>query len=299
MFIQKASLSKKDLTGKTMRWDPKYAVQCAMLRMENCSAFRHIKENGLLPLPSEEKLRKIISSTECDFGFNELALKSIGDELKGLPEADRFVSLMLDEAKIKEIMEWDRRREKWRGKVDIGDTEIECDLPDGSATHVLLFVVRLYKKNGIQIFAVFAVRNGATGLVLSELIIKCILALYKVGAIVKSVVGDGATTNKAAFLQLGVSGKLEGGKHFIFHPLDGKIKIYFLFDPPHLLKCTKNHLTNHRKILIVFDREVISCSLLSLVFVSDLLLKTFFSFHVTGESRVLHILLQLSSCVRY
>ena len=252
MFIQKASLSKKDLTGKTMRWDPKYAVQCAMLRMENCSAFRHIKENGLLPLPSEEKLRKVISSTECDFGFNELALKSIGDELKGLPEADRFVSLMLDEAKIKEIMEWDRRREKWRGKVDIGDTEIECDLPDGSATHVLLFVVRLYKKNGIQIFAVFAVRNGATGLVLSELIIKCILALYKVGAIVKSVVGDGATTNKAAFLQLGVSGKLEGGKHFIFHPLDGKIKIYFLFDPPHLLKWTKNQLTNQRKILIVF-----------------------------------------------
>ncbi len=256
MFIEKASLSKKDLTGKTMRWDPTYAVQCSMLRMKSCAAFRHIQENALLPLPSEETLRKIISSSECDFGLNDLALKSIGEELKGLPEEERFVSMMMDEAKIKPSMEWDRRRKVWRGKVDIGDTEIECDVPDGIATHVLVFIIRLYRKNGIQVFAVFAVKNGATGKVLSELIMKCILALYKVGAIVKSVVGDGASTNKSAYLEFGVSGKLDGGKHFILHPLDARIKIYFLVDPPHLLKCSKNHLTNHRKVMIVFDKEV-------------------------------------------
>ena len=74
MFIQKANLSKKDLQGKTMRWDSKYAIDCAQLRMKDCSAYRHIKAKGLLPLPSEETLRKIISSSECDFGLNELAL---------------------------------------------------------------------------------------------------------------------------------------------------------------------------------------------------------------------------------
>ena len=258
MFIQKASLSKKDLTGKTMRWDRKYAVQCAMFRMKTCAGYRHIQENKLLPLPSEETLRKIISSNECDFGLNDLALKCVGDELKGLPEEERYVSLMFDEAKIKENMEWDKRRMTWRGKVDVGDTEVECDVPNGNATHVLLFMIRLYCKNAVQIIGVYAVKNGASGLLLSKLITNCILALYKVGAIVKSIVGDGASTNKSAYLHFGVSGKLNGGKHFMLHPADERIKtrIYFLFDPPHLLKCTKNHLTNHKKVMIVFDKEV-------------------------------------------
>lgn len=256
MFIQKAALSKKDLQGKTMRWDSRYAVQCAMLRMKSCCAFRHIKEQGLLPLPSEETLRKIISSSECDFGLNELALKNIEEELKGLPEEQRFVSLMLDEAKIKPSMEWDRRKMVWRGRVDYGDTELQCDVPDGNATHILVLVVRLYRKSGIQVFATFAVKNGANGTVLSEIIVKCIMALYKCGAIVKNVVGDGASSNKSAYLHLGVSGKLDDGNHFILHPLDSRVKIYFLVDPPHLLKCSKNHLTNHKKVLIAFDEKV-------------------------------------------
>lgn len=256
MFIQKASLSDKDLHGKTMRWDATYVVQCAMLRMKSCAAFRHIKAHGLLPLPSEETLRQIVSSAECDFGLNKLALHNIGEELKGLKEHERFVSLILDEAKIKPSMEWDKRRMTWRGKVDVGDTELECDVPDGNATHILIFVIRLYRKNAIQVFAIFAGKNGASGVLLSELIVKCICALYKVGAIVKNVVGDGASKNKSAFLEMGVSGKLEGGAHFILHPLDSKNKIYFLVDPPHLLKCTKNQVTNRKKVLILFDEEV-------------------------------------------
>ena len=257
MFIQKANLSKKDLQGKTMRWDSKYAIDCAQLRMKDCSAYRHIKAKGLLPLPSEETLRKIISSSECDFGLNELALHNIGEALKGLPEAERFVNLAMDEAKLKPSLDWDRRRMVWRGKVDIGDTEVECDVPDGNATHVLVFAIRIYRQNGVQVFAIFAMKNGANGELLSELVLKCVMALYKVGAIVKNVVGDGASTNKAAFLELGVSGKLNGGKHFIFHPLDSKIKIYFMIDPPHLLKCNKNKVTNHKKVLIVLDEKVI------------------------------------------
>lgn len=72
MFIQKTSLSEKDVHGKTMRWDSQYAAQCAMLRKKSCAAYRYIKENGLLPLPSEETLRKTVSSSECDSGLNEL-----------------------------------------------------------------------------------------------------------------------------------------------------------------------------------------------------------------------------------
>lgn len=93
-------------------------------------------------------------------------------------------------------------------------------------------------------------------MLLSELIVKCICALYNVGAIVKNVVGDGSSTNKSGFLEMGVSGKLEDGNHFITHPIDPQIKIYFLVDPPHLLKCTKNQVTNRKQVMIVFGNEV-------------------------------------------
>lgn len=101
----------------------------------------------MLPFQSEETLRKIISSSECDFGLNELALYNINEALKVLPEAERFVNLAMNEAKLKPSMDWDRRRMVWRGNVDIGKTEVECDVPDGNATHVLIFAILIYRQN--------------------------------------------------------------------------------------------------------------------------------------------------------
>ncbi|KZR99779.1 Uncharacterized protein APZ42_004226, partial [Daphnia magna] len=35
---------------------------------------------------------------------------------------------------------------------------------------------------------------------------------------------------------------------FIRHPMEPSVKIYWLFDAPHLLKCTRNHILKHKEV---------------------------------------------------
>ncbi|KAK4006167.1 hypothetical protein OUZ56_011322 [Daphnia magna] len=39
-----------------------------------------------------------------------------------------------------------------------------------------------------------------------------------------------------------------GNSYFFRHALDHTIKIYWLFDVPRLLKCTRNHILKHKKV---------------------------------------------------
>ncbi|KAI9563207.1 hypothetical protein GHT06_010665 [Daphnia sinensis] len=225
-----------------------------MIKMKSSSVYRSLREKELLPLPSEETLRKIVSSMECCFGWNELALFNVGEDIKGKPEPDRWCSVMWDEIKLKPDMDWDKRSKKWRGIVDYGET-LDKAAKDGTATHCLMFMVRFYKSNGVQVFGVFATKNAASGHILAELIVKSLISLHKVNAIVKNTVCDGSSANKLAYKHLGVNGKLVGGQHYMYHPLDSTSKLFFLFDVPHLLKTTKNNLLKHGKVMICLHRE--------------------------------------------
>jgi hypothetical protein len=109
---------------------------------------------------------------------------------------------------------------------------------------------------------VFATKGAAPGEILHELVLKAITALSVHGAIVKSLVCDGAQPNKKLATLLGVSGEslLDSSCSFPLptndvsldasvtetefgfeHTLSGE-KVYFFFDVPHLLKCVRNYI---------------------------------------------------------
>ena len=54
-----------------------FKIRCVMLKMKSNEAYVHLRANGLLPLPSLSTIRRILSSSECKFGFNTLQLGSI------------------------------------------------------------------------------------------------------------------------------------------------------------------------------------------------------------------------------
>ncbi len=75
-FVTKAAIDPvKDPFGKTMRFGHKFTVLCTVLRMKSNKAYNFLRDNLLLPLPSPKTIRRLLSSSECKFGFNELALK--------------------------------------------------------------------------------------------------------------------------------------------------------------------------------------------------------------------------------
>jgi hypothetical protein len=87
--------------------------------------------------------------------------------------------------------------------------------------------------------------------------VKGISCLYdRAVAIVTAAVCDGVSTNKSVMATFGVSGA-ENGCSITNHPMNDKHPIHWLTDIPHLLKCTRNHMENHRvvQVIVIFIIE--------------------------------------------
>nr|CAH0098454.1 unnamed protein product [Daphnia galeata] len=166
----KAVLKGKSTRAHGMRYDDAFVMQCLLLKMKSNRAYRYILEEGMLALPSVSTIRRVLSSSDCVFGFNSLALESIKKALHGLPVAERWGSLMWDEIKIKKDLTWNSKNLEWHGVVDFG-RELKSKIQDGIADHALVFMFRPYKHSWIQPIACFATKGAASGKVLFELIL--------------------------------------------------------------------------------------------------------------------------------
>ena len=92
IFIAKATIDPDcDRHRKTMIYDYSFFLQCVILRMKSYSAYVHIRKIRLLPLPSQSTMRRLLSSSKCQFGFNLLALEHICEPLKGSQASQRWV----------------------------------------------------------------------------------------------------------------------------------------------------------------------------------------------------------------
>lgn len=228
-------------------------MRCLLLKLKSNTTYIHMKKNNILPLPSASTIRRLLSSSEAKFGFNELALDYIKRELANLPDYRKWGTLMWDEMSLKKDLTWHSTRLEWHGISDYGE-DIQTPVKNGLATHALVLIFRPYIGNWIQPIACFACTNAASGPLLQEIVLKAIVLLHNNNAIVKSTVCDGCTSNKNLMSLLGISGEESSEKceSFSFlHPLDERIKIYWLTDVPHLLKCMRNHVLNHVCVQVI------------------------------------------------
>ena len=158
-----------------MRYSPYMLVQAALLRMKSCATYLHMRSSKLIPLPSLSTIRKLVSSSDCRFGSNELALQHIEKALKDLPEHERYGTLMWDEMAIQRDLTWDSKNCKWDGPVSYGGDVTERETENELADHALMFVFRPFMGAWVQPFAIYATKSAASGDVLAELIVKAIL----------------------------------------------------------------------------------------------------------------------------
>ncbi|EFX72977.1 hypothetical protein DAPPUDRAFT_253850 [Daphnia pulex] len=178
----------KDNCKKGMRYDPLFLMHCLQIRLKSSKTYRHLKANGILPLPSLESIRKLLSSTDCRFGLNELALQHLKEALEGLPEQDRYGSLIWDEIHIKKKLHFDSRKFEFDGLTDFGDETEEIDVAPGLADHVLVFMFRPYKQSWVQTIACYATRGATPGHIISNLVTKITTVLFNHSAIIQSLI---------------------------------------------------------------------------------------------------------------
>lgn len=225
-------------------------MQALILRMKSYKAYRHIRAEGILPLPSPTTLRRLLSSSDCKFGFNELALQNIKEALDGKKVSKRWGCLLFDEMSILADMTFDQQLLEWHGVEDYGDGLKEC-VERGIADHALVFMFRPYEGDWIQPFACFATKGAAKGEILFELLTKAVCLLFNNMAIVKNFVSDGHQSNKRVANLLGIK-TTNPGKSYFLHPLDQSSRIYWFVDVPHSLKTIRNHVFTHKSVQVYF-----------------------------------------------
>ena len=187
-------------------------------------------------LPSVKTLKTVMDNVDIYPGFNKSIVSALKLKVQNLPEKGRLICLAMDEMAIKEGLAYDPRRDLVEGF----DGEQLCN-------HALVFVAKGIVHRWKQPFGFFFSTGAMTGDRMHPLVFEAITVLEEIGLKVVVVVSDQGSNNINLFqTKLKVSPK----QPYFYH---GDRKIFFFWDPPHLLKSIRNNLKTHG-----FDIELVS-----------------------------------------
>ena len=180
-----------------------------------------------------------------------------------LPSSRRYISIIIDEMKIKEGLVFNKHSGKIIGFTSLGDindelSRIQNDDQPQVAKHVLVLMVRgiLFKLNFP--YAHFGTRD-ATGDILFPIIWEAIRRLEAMDLKVLCITADGASSNRK-FFRLHhdkQNPQLLHKTRNVYSP-DNRW-LYFVSDPPHLMKTVRNcwshsgiYGTRHMKVSLEY-----------------------------------------------
>ncbi|KAH9383949.1 hypothetical protein HPB48_025893 [Haemaphysalis longicornis] len=139
--------------------------------------------------------------------------------------------LIFDEIHVRKEMTVCSQTMTYAGLVDNGEQGVQSN---ELADHGLVFAFSPFGESYLQPVAVFASKGPTKSTLLAQLLLQCIVHLERAGVFVDGIVCDGASTNRAMWKQLGISGALGNVANAFEHPLDVSRKVYVLSDVPHL-----------------------------------------------------------------
>lgn len=206
----------------------------------------------------------------CHFGFPPLFLEAVEGNLHGKSDHERAVIVVFDEMSVQANVDFNTESLAFDGFVRLEDDYVinrsavrtgQQDDPDlvqepklkGDVTekdladHALVFTVRSLWSRWIQPFGVFASRGAAPAPDLHRLLMAAIIKLQTHGAIVMAVVCDGAQSNKGLWKLADIGINVKDGRisNSIMNPTFDNRRIFFLQDPPHIIKCIRNQMFSH------------------------------------------------------
>ena len=247
-------------TKTSMRWHPAMIKWCIALHSKSASAYRLIKSSGALVLPHEQTLRKYTQYTSPSRGVNASVIKRIKDDLKfeTLKDFQKNVTLVYDEMRIKDGLIYNRSSGKLIGFVDHDDINEEINnIVENSkngentpalATHMLALMIRGIFTPLSEVFAHYPCQ-GFTSYQLYWTIWRAVGVLEKARFKVRAFCSDGASPNRK-FYRLHQEHRLQQYSkepcYYTTNLYARSRKIFFICDPPHLMKTFRNNWENSR-----------------------------------------------------
>lgn len=195
-------------------------------------AYRFLK--NILQLPSSRTLRRVTEKIDIMPGLNDIIFNSIELKMKNLKDDAKDFMLCVDEMAIKTNLFYNLSKD-----CIIGFNNSYDQKTYEPAKHVLCFMIRSLNYNLKQPVAYYFINNSCTGITLQNTIVAVITKLQSIGINIRVFTTDQGPNFYSFSTKMHVSSE----RPFFF--VNGK-KIYYVFDPPHLLKSTRNNFYKYK-----------------------------------------------------
>ena len=240
--------------SRNIRWHPMMIKWCLSLKFASSSAYEALRSSGVVRLPSSRTLRDYTHFIKAHSGFSNSVDKQLQTEARidDIPEYQKYIGLIFDEVKVKENLVFNKHSGELIGFLDIGEVnnqlvQFEEACKDVAkrkpllATHMIVFMV-----TGLLSHLTFAYAQfpslSVTSDQLYSLVWACVRRLEMAGFKVISLTCDGAGSNRKFF-------KLHGKPdEFVYKTTnvcaEDPRPLFFISDPPHLIKTVRNCWAN-------------------------------------------------------
>ena len=255
---QQKYLSKPSTKG--IRYHPMIICYCLGLAAKSPAVYDEIRfdgknNTGFVFLPNRRRLRDYKNYIRPQQGFNKDVIAELKNIVETFSPIEKFVIILMDEMKVQENLIWDKHSGDILGYVDLGDSELNCATlndHDSVASHILVFLVRSVVNPLKFSLANFATSN-ATSLQLFPLFWKAVSILEdRCNLKVVGVTSDGASPNRRMYrmhlrmTKVDMNNDVDVTYRTRNIIADDDRYIYFISDPPHLIKTARNCLSNCR-----------------------------------------------------
>ena len=242
-------------TSRNVRYHPMIIRYCLALASKSPAAYEQLRYDessgtGVLVLPSRRRLQDYKNYITPQRGFNPLIVKELKNKVKEFSDIEKYIVLLFDEIKIQEQLVWDKHTGELIGYVDLGDVDVNyssLNKVDELATHMLVFMVRSLVNPIKFSFANFATTGATSSKIftlfwsaVSILELQCTLKVI-------ATTSDGASPNRKFFRMNEIFNEPTDEKRGVTYKVKNMFAdryIYFIADPPHLIKTGRNCLTH-------------------------------------------------------
>ena len=184
-------------------------------------------------LPSVTTLRRSIHSIDMRPGFHSRILEGIKQKATTYTLQESLITIVFDEMSIKSSLNYDERLDKVVGYQDLGDNNNHRNI----ANHATVFMIRSIFGTWKQPVGYFLTAGPMKSDVILIKLKECIQHMKECGLIPKIVICDQGPSNRGCKALLNLTDE----QYFIY----SGDRIYFLYDPPHLIKSIRNALYNN------------------------------------------------------
>ena len=209
------------------RWN--FEEKILALSLLKRSPKSYILLQTLFPLPSGRTLQSLLNTIPFRTGINTHVFDALRHSLQKMYQKDRYCCLLFDEMSIRENVWFNQKFDCIEGFENLGSQGRTCNI----ANHALLFMVRGLHRKWKQPVAYYLSRGSTKAEMLVQCLNEVLGACQNVGLHVVATVCDMGANNVKAMKLLGST---TSEPFFQFQ----NQAIATIYDPPHLLKCTRN-----------------------------------------------------------